>query len=127
MVELYCTYDPKTKGGWSDDGRRVKGTLHWVSATHSVDAEIRQYEHLFNVENPNKSKDGESFTDNINPDSLQIVEGCKLEPSLKNANPGDYLQFLRKGYYCMDKNSTSDALVFNRTTTLRDSWGKKNK
>ena len=127
VVELYCTYDPKTKGGWSDDGRRVKGTLHWVSVPHSVDAEIRQYEHLFNVENPNKFKDGESITDNINPDSLQIVEGCKLEPSLKNANPGDYLQFLRNGYYCMDKNSTSDALVFNRTTTLRDSWGKKNK
>ena len=79
------------------------------------------------MENPNKSKDGESFTDNINPDSLQIVEGCKLEPSLKNANPGAYLQFLRNGYYCVDKNSTSDALVFNRTTTLRNSWGKKNK
>jgi glutaminyl-tRNA synthetase len=126
-VELHCTYDPKTKGGWSDDGRRVKGTLHWVSIPHAIDAEIRQYEHLFNVENPNKSKDGELFTDNLNPNSLQIVKGCKLEPSLKNAKLGDYFQFLRNGYYCMDKNSTSGSIVFNRTTTLRDTWGKKNR
>ena len=127
VVELHCTYDSKTKGGWSDDGRRVKGTLHWVSIPHAIDAEIRQYEHLFNVENPNKSKDGESFTDNLNPNSLKIVKGCKLEPSLKNAKMGDHFQFLRNGYYCIDKNSTSDSIVFNRTTTLRDTWGKKNR
>ncbi|MBC8312172.1 MAG: glutamine--tRNA ligase/YqeY domain fusion protein [Candidatus Marinimicrobia bacterium] len=127
VVELRCTYDPKTKGGWSDDGRRVKGTLHWVSIPHAVDAEIFQYEHLFNVENPNKSKEGASFTDNINPDSLQIIRGCKLEPSLKDAKLGGYYQFLRNGYYCVDKNSTSDKLIFNRTATLRDTWGKKNK
>jgi len=127
VVELHCTYDPKTKGGWSDDGRRVKGTLHWVSIPHAVDAEIRQYEHLFNIENPNKSKDGESFTDNINPDSLLTIHGCKLEPSLKNAALGTYYQFLRNGYYCVDADSTTDALIFNRTATLRDTWGKKNK
>ncbi len=106
---------------------RLKGTLHWVSISHAVDAEIRQYEHLFNIENPNKSKDGESFTDNINPDSLQIIKGCKLEPSLKNVKLGAYLQFLRNGYYCVDKNSSTDNLIFNRTATLRDTWGKKNK
>ena len=127
VVELHCTYDPKTKGGWSDDGRRVKGTLHWVSIPHAVDAEIRQYEHLFNIKNPNKSKDGESFTDNINPDSLLTIHGCKLEPSLKNAALGTYYQFLRNGYYCVDADSTTDALIFNRTATLRDTWGKKNK
>jgi glutaminyl-tRNA synthetase len=127
VVELHCTYDSKTKGGWSDDGRRVKGTLHWVSIPHAIDAEIRQYEHLFNVENPNKSKDGESFTDNLNPNSLKIVKGCKLEPSLKNAKIGDHFQFLRNGYYCMDKNATPNNIIFNRTATLRDTWGKKNK
>ena len=127
VVELHCTYDSKTKGGWSNDGRRVKGTLHWVSIPHAVDAEIRQYEHLFNIENPNKSKGGESFTDNINPNSLLTITGCKLEPSLKNAELGNYYQFLRNGYYCVDTDSTSDTLIFNRTTTLRDTWGKKNK
>ena len=127
VVELHCTYDPKTKGGWSNDGRRVKGTLHWVSISHAVDAEIRQYKHLFNIENPNKSKDGESFTDNINPDSLLTIHGCKLEPSLKNAELGTYYQFLRNGYYCVDTDSTTDTLIFNRTATLRDTWGKKNK
>ena len=127
VVELHCTYDSKTKGGWSDDGRRVKGTLHWVSIPHAIDAEIRQYEHLFNVENPNQSKDGESFTNNLNPNSLKIVKGCKLEPSLKNAKIGDHFQFLRNGYYFMDKNATPNNIIFNRTATLRDTWGKKNK
>jgi glutaminyl-tRNA synthetase len=127
VVELHCSYDPKTKGGWSDDGRRVKGTLHWVSIPHAVDAEIHQYEHLFNVENPNKPKEGISFTDNINPNSLHIINGCKLESSLKNAKLGNYFQFLRNGYYCLDKDSTLNGLIFNRTATLRDTWGKKNK
>ena len=127
VVELHCSYDPKTKGGWSDDGRRVKGTLHWVSIPHAVNAEIHQYEHLFNVENPNKPKEGISFTDNINPNSLHIINGCKLESSLKNAKLGNYFQFLRNGYYCLDKDSTLNELIFNRTATLRDTWGKKNK
>ena len=127
IIELHCSYDPKTKGGWSDDGRRVKGTLHWVSIPHAIDAEIHQYEHLFNVENPDKHKDGISFTDDINPNSLHIINNCKLEPSLKNAKLGNYFQFLRNGYYCLDKNSTENGLIFNRTATLRDTWGKKNK
>lgn len=127
VTELHCTYDPKTKGGWSDDGRRIKGTLHWVSIPHAIDAEIRQYEHLFNVENPGKVIEGQSFTDNLNPNSLQIIRGCKLEPSLKTTKLGEYYQFLRNGYYCVDKDSTSDNIIFNRTTTLRDTWGKKNK
>jgi len=127
VTELHCTYDPKTKGGWSDDGRRIKGTLHWVSIPHAIDAEIRQYEHLFNVENPSKVIEGQSFTDNLNPNSLQIIRGCKLEPSLKTTKLGEYYQFLRNGYYCVDKDSTSDNIIFNRTTTLRDAWGKKNK
>ena len=127
VTELHCTYDPKTKGGWSDDGRRVKGTLHWVSIPHAIDAEIRQYEHLFNIKNPSKFTEGQSFTDNLNPNSLQIIKGCKLEPSLKTAKLGEYYQFLRSGYYCIDKESNSDSIIFNRTTTLRDTWGKKNK
>ena len=127
VTELHCTYDPKTKGGWSDDGRRIKGTLHWVSIPHAIDAEIHQYEHLFNVENPSKVIEGQSFTDNLNPNSLQIIRGCKLEPSLKTTKLGEYYQFLRNGYYCVDKDSTSDNIIFNRTTTLRDAWGKKNK
>ena len=127
VTELHCTYDPKTKGGWSDDGRRVKGTLHWVSIPHAIDAEIRQYEHLFNIENPSKFTEGQSFTDNLNPNSLQIIKGCKLEPSLKTAKLGEYYQFLRSGYYCIDKESNSDSIIFNRTRTLRDTWGKKNK
>lgn len=127
VTELHCTYDPKTKGGWSDDGRRIKGTLHWVSIPHAIDAEIRQYEHLFNVENPSKVIEGQSFTDNLNPNSLQIIRGCKLEPSLKTTKLGEYYQFVRNGYYCVDKDSTSDNIIFNRTTTLRDTWGKKNK
>lgn len=127
VTELHCTYDPKTKGGWSDDGRRIKGTLHWVSIPHAIDAEIRQYEHLFNVENPSKVIEGQSFTDNLNPNSLKIIRGCKLEPSLKTTKLGEYYQFLRNGYYCVDKDSTSDNIIFNRTATLRDTWGKKNK
>jgi len=127
VIELHCSYDPKTKGGWSDDGRRVRGTLHWVSIPHAIDAEIHQYEHLFNIENPSKFIEGQSFTDNLNPNSLQIIKGCKLEPSLKTAKLGEYYQFLRNGYYCFDKDSTSDNIIFNRTATLRDTWGKKNK
>ncbi len=127
IIELHCTYDPKTKGGWSDDGRRVKGTLHWVSANRAVNAEVRQFEHLFNVENPSKVEEGKSFLDNINPNSLAVLENCKLEPSLLDAKCGDYFQFTRNGYYCVDTDSAPNNLIFNRSATLRDSWGKKNK
>ena len=98
-----------------------------MSIPHAINAEIRQYEHLFNVENPNKVVEGQIFTDNLNPNSLKIIRDCKLEPSLKTAKLGEYYQFLRNGYYCVDKDSTSDNIIFNRTTTLRDTWGKKNK
>ncbi len=123
-VELHCSYDPNSKGGWTDDGRKVKGTLHWVSAKHSIDAQVRLYSHLFDKENPNEGE----LTDNINKESLTILNNCKLEPSLKDAKIGENYQFLRKGYFCLDKDSTDDLLVFNRTATLKDSWAKiKNK
>jgi glutaminyl-tRNA synthetase len=124
-LELHCTYDPATRGGWSEDGRKVKGTLHWVSASHAVEAEVRLYNHLFTTENPNEVEDGKTFTDYINPDSLEILSGCKVEPSLAQAAPGARYQFLRQGYFCVDLNSGTDQkLVFNRTVTLRDSWAK---
>ncbi len=122
IVELHCTYDPKSKGGWTDDGRKVRGTLHWVSAKHCIDAEVRLYEHLFKEEEPGKNV--EDFTDSINPSSLIVLKECKLEPSLKYAKPEDKYQFLRKGYFCLDKDSAEDKLIFNRTVTLKDSWLK---
>jgi glutaminyl-tRNA synthetase len=125
VVELHCTYDPKTKGGWSDDGRRVKGTLHWVSIPHAVDAEVRLYNHLFNVENP--EADGDDFIQHLNPDSLIINTQAKLESSLTDAKQGIKYQFLRNGYFCLDTDSTQKQLIFNRTVGLRDSWGKKQK
>ena len=125
VVELHCTYDPKTKGGWSDDGRRVKGTLHWVSIPHAVDAEVRLYNHLFNVENP--EADGDDFIQHFNPDSLIINTQAKLESSLTDAKQGIKYQFLRNGYFCLDTDSTQKQLIFNRTVGLRDSWGKKQK
>lgn len=125
IVEIHCTYDPTTKGGWSDDGRKVKGTLHWVSTKHAIDAELRLYDHLFLSQNPEENG---NFLDNINPESLVINRKAKLEPSLKEAKNGDYFQFLRKGYFCFDaKDSTESNLVFNKTVGLRDSWSKKNK
>ncbi len=125
VVELHCTYDPKTKGGWSDDGRRVKGTLHWVSIPHAVDAEVRLYNHLFNVENP--EADGDDFIQHLNLDSLIINTQAKLESSLTDAKQGIKYQFLRNGYFCLDTDSTQKQLIFNRTVGLRDSWGKKQK
>ena len=125
VVELHCTYDPKTKGGWSDDGRRVKGTLHWVSIPHAVDAEVRLYNHLFNVENP--EADGDDFIQHLNPDSLIINTQAKLESSLTDAKQGIKYQLLRNGYFCLDTDSTQKQLIFNRTVGLRDSWGKKQK
>ena len=123
VTEVHCTYDPATKGGWSDDGRKVRGTLHWVSVQHAVDAEVRFYDHLFNVENP--EEDGDDFIQHLNPDSLIINNQAKLESSRQNAKKGIHYQFLRNGYFFLDADSIQEKLVFNRTVGLRDSWGKK--
>jgi glutaminyl-tRNA synthetase len=123
ITEIYCTYDPDTKSGGSGAGRKVKGTLHWVSASHSFDAEIRLYDRLFMDEDP-AGKDKE-YKELLNPDSLKILSNCKLEPSLKEAKAGDKFQFQRIGYFCVDKDSTPEKMVFNRTVPLRDSWTKK--
>ena len=124
VAELHCTYDPATRGGDSPDGRRVKGTLHWVSALHAVEGEVRLYDYLFSQPDPNNVPDGQEFTDIINPDSLTVLTGCKLEPSLLQAKHGDRFQFLRNGYFVVDPDSDTTRLVFNRTATLRDSWAK---
>ena len=125
VIELRCTYDPATRGGNAPDGRKVKGTLHWVSAAHALGAEIRLYDHLFNLENPNDVEEGKDFTDYLNPSSLEVLTGCRVEPGLAGAEPGVMYQFERKGYFVTDsKDSSADALVFNRTISLRDSWAK---
>ena len=125
IKEVHCTYDPATKGGWSADGRKVKGTIHWVSAKHAIEAEVRLYDRLFIKPDPTcDEKKGIDFTEYINPDSLKIFKGCKLEPSLKDAKPLDVFQFERIGYFCVDLDSTKDYLIFNRTVTLKDSWAK---
>jgi len=122
-VEIHCTYDPETRGGWSKDGRKVKGTLHWVSAAHAVKAQVRLYDRLFTVENPAAGKD--DFMAALNPDSLTVLDDCRLEPSLADATPGDKYQFERLGYFCPDyRESEPGGLVFNRTVSLRDSWAK---
>lgn len=127
VIELHCTYDPNSKGGWTEDARKVKGTLHWVSAKHCLDAEIRLYNHLFNKENPYEFDEGLDFTENINNESLIVNEKCKVEPSLSEVNLDLRFQFLRQGYFCLDKDSTDKKLIFNRTVGLRDSWAKINK
>jgi glutaminyl-tRNA synthetase len=124
IIEVHCTYDPETKGGYAPDGRRVRGTLHWVSVEHAMDAEVRLYDRLFTVENPMDFCDGQDFTDFINPESLVILNHCKLEPSLVEAKPGDRFQFERLGYFCVDPDSSEGNLVFNRTIPLRDTWAK---
>jgi glutaminyl-tRNA synthetase len=125
VTELHCTYDPATRGGDAPDGRRVKGTLHWVSAKHAIDAQVRLYDHLFTKENPNEVEDGQDFTACLNPNSLEVLNDCKLEPSLAKAAPASRCQFERLGYFCVDSRySTPGALVFNRTVTLRDTWAK---
>ena len=124
VVELHCTYDPATKGGNAPDGRKVKSTIHWVSAEHAVDAEVRIYETLFNREDPNVVPEGQDFTVNLNPNSLEVVSGAKLEPSLRDAAPGSRYQFERLGYFAVDPDSSREKLVFNRTVALRDSWAK---
>jgi glutaminyl-tRNA synthetase len=123
VTELICTYDPASKGGNSPDGRKVKATLHWVSALHAVDVDVNLYDRLFSNENPYDCEEGKSFISNLNPDSLKIIKG-KVEPSIKNAKPLESFQFERLGYFCVDKNSKADKLVFNRTVTLKDTWAK---
>ena len=127
IVELHCSYDPASKGGNSPDGRKVKGTIHWVSAKHAIDAEVRLFDRLFSKENPEDVEEGQTFLDNINPDSLQVLQNCKLEPELAKAQVMDKMQFERLGYFCVDKDSTPEHLVFNRSCTLKDSWSKESK
>jgi glutaminyl-tRNA synthetase len=124
VVEVRCTYDPATRGGNAPDGRKVKSTIHWVSAEHAIDAEARLYDNLFTKENPNETAEGEDFTANLNPASLETLTGCKLEPSLAGAVPGDRFQFERLGYFCADPDSAPGKPVFNRTASLRDTWAK---
>ena len=124
IVELHCTYDPETRGGNTPDGRKVKSTIHWVSAAHAVDAEVRLYDNLFTKENPDEVEEGQDFTSNLNPNSLEVLAGCKVEPSLRDGAPGARYQFERMGYFCVDPDSTAGRPVFNRTIGLRDTWAK---
>jgi glutaminyl-tRNA synthetase len=124
IVELRCTYDPATRGGDAPDGRRVKATMHWVSAAHAVPVEVRLYDRLFSVEDPESAPDGKTFLDYLNPTSLEVLSGAKAEPSLAGAAAGTRVQFERLGYFCVDIDSRPGALVFNRTVSLRDAWAK---
>ena len=121
VIEVHCTYDPATRGGNAPDGRKVKATIHWVSAAHAVQAEVRLYDTLFRTEDPNE---GDDFTQNLNPQSLELLNECKLEPALGNLKPGQRVQFERMGYFCVDRESTAQKPVFNRTVTLKDTWAK---
>jgi glutaminyl-tRNA synthetase len=127
ITELHCTYDPETRGGDAPDGRKVKATLHWVSAEHAVDAEVRLYEHLFDKADPDNPKDEADFKTYLNPNSLKVLDGCRVEPSLAGAKPGSRYQFERLGYFNVDPDSSDDKLVFNRTVTLKDTWAKLQK
>ncbi|MGR3317204.1 MAG: glutamine--tRNA ligase/YqeY domain fusion protein [Candidatus Anammoxibacter sp.] len=127
ITELHCTYDPETRGGYSPDGRKVKATIHWVSAKHAINTQVRLYSNLFDKENPEQTddiKDGKDFLSGLNPDSLQTLNGCLAEPGLANASPGERFQFERLGYFCVDSDSTKNNPVFNRTVTLKDTWSK---
>jgi glutaminyl-tRNA synthetase len=124
IVEVRCTYDPATRGGDSPDGRRVKATMHWVSAAHALPVEVRLYDRLFSVEDPENGKDGKTFLDYLNPGSLEVLSDAKAEPRLANAEPGLRVQFERLGYFCVDTDSRPGALVFNRTVSLRDTWAR---
>lgn len=125
VIELHCTYDPQTRGGDNPpDGRKVKATLHWVSADHALPVEVRLYDHLFLKPNPDEVEEGSDFTANLNPNSLEVLSSCFVEPSLAGTKPGDRYQFERQGYFCVDLDSTPEALVFNRTVRLKDSWEK---
>jgi glutaminyl-tRNA synthetase len=124
ITELRCTYDPATRGGDSPDGRKVKATLHWVSAKHAIGAEVRLYDHLFAKPDPEEVNEGQDFFSNLNPNSLERLADCRVEPSLRGTAPGSRFQFERLGYFCVDRDSTADRPVFNRTVTLRDTWAK---
>jgi glutaminyl-tRNA synthetase len=125
VVEIRCTYDPETRGGHAPDGRKVRGTIHWVSAAQALDVEVRLYERLFSTADPTDVEPDEDFTANLNPNSLEISTSAKAEPSLGDADHGDLYQFERKGYFCVDNRlSSAEHLVFNRTVTLRDTWAK---
>ena len=127
IKEVHCTYDTDTKGGWSEDGRKVKGTIHWVSVQHSINAKVRVYEKLFTKMNPYDCNDGETFIDNLNQDSLNNINNVKLESSLENSSQNNYYQFVRKGYFKKDKDSSKKDLIFNQIVNLRDSWKKHTK
>jgi glutaminyl-tRNA synthetase len=124
VIELRCTYDPATRGGDAPDGRKVKATLHWVSAAHAIPAEVRLYDQLFSTPNPNEAEEGQDFIANLNPNSLEVLDTCYLEPTLADARPGDFCQFERQGYFCVDLDSTPEKLIFNRTAGLKDTWAK---
>ncbi len=124
VVEVHCTYDPATRGGDSPDGRKVKGTIHWVSAQHAFDAQVRIYEYLFSDPDPENVPEGQDYTTNLNPESLVVYKSCKVEPSVADSTPGYRMQFERQGYFCVDPDSKPGKLVFNRTVGLRDSWAK---
>ena len=125
ITAVHCTYDPESRGGEAPDGRKVKGTLHWVSADNCVNAEVRLYDRLFNVENPSDEEGVSSFADNLNPESLTVLTDCVIDASLKDVKVGDTFQFMRQGYFCVDKDSTDEKIVFNRTVALKDSFAKK--
>ena len=124
IVELRCTYDPETRSGGSAESRKVKATLHWVSAAHAIPAQVRLYDSLFTRPDPDTVEDGRSYADFLNPDSLEVLSACQLEPGLAGAEVGSRYQFERLGYFCVDPDSTEGAPVFNRTVTLRDTWAK---
>jgi glutaminyl-tRNA synthetase len=127
VVEVHCTYDPATRGGNTPDGRKVKSTIHWVSATHAIDAEVRLYDNLFSKEDASEIDEGEDFMANLNPNSLEVISHAKIEPSLANAKAGERFQFERLGYFCVDPDTKPGAPVFNRTVALKDSWAKVEK
>jgi len=124
VTEIHCTYDPATRGGNAPDGRKVKSTIHWVSAAHAIDAEVRLYDNLFTRENPGDESEGLDFTAYLNPKSLEVLTGCKLEPALAGAAVGNRYQFERLGYFCVDLDTSPANPVFNRTVALRDTWAK---
>ena len=124
VLEIHCSYDPATRGGNAPDGRKVKSTIHWVSAAHAIDAEVRLYDNLFTKEDPNQTEEGQDFTANLNPHSLETLPAAKLEPSVAGATSGSRFQFERLGYFSVDADSTSEKLVFNRTLGLKDTWAK---
>ncbi len=125
ITVVHCTYDPESRGGEAPDGRKVKGTLHWVSADNCINAEVRLYDRLFNVENPSDEEGVSSFADNLNPESLTVISNAVIDASLKDVKVGDTFQFMRQGYFCVDKDTTTDKIVFNRTVALKDSFAKK--